>query len=214
MTALGVETVAPDEAAHTAEFIAFLTAASAARYPTGPALRFNQGRHAGCVRAEFSVLDGLPSDCRVGLFAEPRTFAAWIRFASATSASDRERDVRGMSIKLSDVGGQNLTAGSTTQDFILNSHPVMIVGEPREFLKLLTAVEAGGVRRILYFLTHPAAARAATASRQHHASHLEISYWSTTPYLFGPGRAVKYSRAAALDIAERAATPAHRQLPP
>ena len=26
-----------------------------------------------------------------------------------------------------------------------------------------------------------------------HTSHLEIPYWSTTPYLFGPGRAVKYS---------------------
>jgi hypothetical protein len=33
----------------------------------------------------------------------------------------------------------------------------------------------------------------ALASRQHHTSHLEIPYWSTTPYLFGPGRAVKYS---------------------
>jgi hypothetical protein len=30
------------------------------------------------------------------------------------------------------------------------------------------------------------------ASRQRPSSHLDISYWSTTPYLFGPGRAVKY----------------------
>ena len=33
----------------------------------------------------------------------------------------------------------------------------------------------------------------ALRSRQHATSHLEIPYWSTTPYLFGAGRAVKYS---------------------
>ena len=34
--------------------------------------------------------------------------------------------------------------------------------------------------------------RVALASRQNPTSHLDISYWSTTPYLFGAGRAVKY----------------------
>jgi hypothetical protein len=75
---------------------------------------------------------------------------------------------------------------------VLNSHPVMMVPGPKEFLALLQAVEAGGLRRTWFFLSHPDAARIAFASRQHHASHLSIPYWSTTPYLFGPGRAVKY----------------------
>jgi hypothetical protein len=189
---LARETVAPDEARVTAEFIAFLKSASLARHPAGPMPRFNQGRAAGCVDAEFTVLPDIPADCRVGLFAEPRTYRAWIRFASAASASDREKDVRGMSIKLSEVGGDNLTPGSTDHDFVLNSHPVMMVPGPAEFLQLLRAVEAGGLRRVLYFVTHPGAARIAMASRQHPPSHLDIPYWSTTPYLFGPGRAVKY----------------------
>jgi hypothetical protein len=190
--ALAQETISPDEGAVTADFIAFLKAVSLKRFPTGPMRRFNQGRASGCVEAEFTVLDTLPTEHRVGLFAEARTYSAWIRFANATSQTDRDRDVRGMSIKLRDVPGGNLTPGATTQDFILNSHPVMMSSGPRDFLELLRATEAGGVRTAWYFLTHPQSARIALAARQHPTSHLDIPYWSTTPYLFGPGRAVKY----------------------
>jgi hypothetical protein len=189
---LAHETIAPDERAATAEFVEFLKAASLRRNPTGPLPRFNQGRHSGCVDAEFVVSDGLSADLRVGVFAQPRRYRAWIRFANATSSSDRDKDVRGMSIAVHDVEGQHLTAGSTRHDFVLNSHPVMMAPDTREFLNLLRAAEGGGVRRALYFLTHPTAARVAFASRQNHTSHLEIPYWSTTPYLFGPERAVKY----------------------
>src|SRR5687767_10810127 len=80
---LAEEQVAPDEAAIIAEFIAFLKEASLRRHPTGPIRRFNQGRHSACVAAEFSVRDGLAAEHRVGLFAEPRTYSAFIRFANA-----------------------------------------------------------------------------------------------------------------------------------
>jgi hypothetical protein len=189
---LAHETIAPDERAVTAEFIEFLKAASLRRNPTGPIRRFNQGRHSGCVEAEFIISDELNANLRVGVLAQPRRFRAWIRFASATSSSDREKDVRGMSIAVYDVDGEHLTAGSTRVDFVLNSHPVMMAPDTREFLNLLRAADAGGVRRAFYFLTHPTAARVAFASRQNHTSHLEIPYWSTTPYLFGRDRAVKY----------------------
>ena len=189
---LGEETIAPDEAEVTARFIAFLKEASRRRNPNGPIPRFNQGRAAGCVEAEFTVADGLPPDQRVGLFAAPRTYRAWIRFANASTSSDRERDTRGMAIKVLGVAGENLMPGSTVQDFILNSHPVMMVPGTREFLELLQANEAGGLRRALYFLTHPKAARIAMASRSNPTCHLDIPYWSTTPYRFGASRAVKY----------------------
>lgn len=184
--------MAADEATVTADFIAFLMAASRRRYPGGQVKRFNQGRAAGCVDAEFAVLDTVPADCRVGLFATPARHRARIRFASATSTSDRQRDSRGMSIKLAEVEGTNLTEGQQAQDFLLISHPVMTVPGPPDFLALLRALDAGGLRLALFFLTHPKAARIAAASRQHPISHLDIPYWSTTPYLFGPGRAVKY----------------------
>ena len=195
---LAEETVAPDEAAVTEEFIAFLKAASARRHPSGVIPRFNQGRAAGCVDGEFTIPNDLPPELRVGIFEQPNTYRCRIRFASATSPSDRERDVRGMSIKVVDAAGDNLTPGQSAQDFILNSHPVMMVGHTRPFLRLLEAVDAGGVRPALFFLTHPQAAAIAVSSRKHATSHLEISYWSTTPYLFGAGRAVKYVARPAL----------------
>ena len=189
---LAEETVDPRETAWTADFITFLKTASAQRYPTGVVRRFNQARAAGCVEAEFTVLDTLPKEHRVGIFAEPRTYQAWIRFASASSQTDREKDVRGMSIKLSGVSGDNLTAGEARQDFVLNSHPVLVAANAKDFFELLRAMEAGGLQRTLYFIRHPRSALIGLQARQNPTSHLDIPYWSTTPYLFGQGRAVKY----------------------
>ena len=191
---LAQETIAADESATIAQFIAFLQESSARRprAPGAPIGRFNQTRAAGCVDAEFAVPPDLPAPLRVGLFAQPATYRARVRFANATSTSDRERDIRGMSVKVFGVAGENLTAGVTEQDFVLNSHPVMMAADARTFLELLQANEAGGLRRILYFIAHPKAARIARAAQQQPTCHLDIPYWSATPYLFGEGRAVKY----------------------
>jgi catalase len=201
------EIVDPSESRINAEFIAFLKEVSVRRHPTGPILRFNQGRAAGCVRAEFTVLDTIPPEHRVGLFAAPRTYDAWIRFASASAQSDRVKDVRGMAVRVSGVPGQNLTAGESHQDFVLNSHPVMVAPNTKEFLDLLKAMDAGGMRQVTYFLAHPRAAMIGFQARQQPSSHLDIPYWSTTPYLFGPGRAVKYT-ARPCATASSARTPA------
>jgi hypothetical protein len=191
---LAEETIAADEAATVAEFITFLQESSARRprAPGAPIGRFNQTRAAGCVDAEFVVPADLPAALRVGLFAQPASYRARVRFANATSTSDRERDIRGMSVKVYGVAGENLTPGVTDQDFVLNSHPVMMAADARTFLELLQANEAGGLRRILYFITHLKAAGIARAAQQQPTCHLDIPYWSATPYLFGDGRAVKY----------------------
>jgi hypothetical protein len=189
---LAEEMVDPAEARINAEFVAFLKSVSARRHPTGPVKRFNQGRAAGCVRAQFTVLDTLAPEHRVGIFASPRTYDAWIRFANASSQSDREKDVRGMAIRVSGVTGENLTPGESRQDFVLNSHPVMVAANTKDFLELLKAMDAGGFRQVGYFLSHPRSAVIGFQARQQPTSHLDIPYWSATPYLFGPGRAVKY----------------------
>lgn len=189
---LAEEIVDPAEARINAEFVVFLKAVSLRRYPTGPVQRFNQGRAAGCVRAQFTVLDTISREHRVGIFAAPRTYDAWIRFASASSQSDREKDVRGMGMRVTGVSGENLTPGGSRQDFVLNSHPVMVAANTKDFLELLKAMDAGGLRQVSYFLSHPRSAVIGFQARQQPTSHLDIPYWSTTPYLFGPGRAVKY----------------------
>jgi hypothetical protein len=185
--------LSPDEAALIDEFVGFLKDASAKRYPTGTMKRFNQGRQTAFLQADFIVPEGLPEAHRVGIFAAPRTYAAWIRFANAGSVSDRERDIRGMAIRLENVEGEHLSPGTTTQDFILNSHPVMLAASTKDFLELLRANEAGGFRRVVYFLTHLASARIGAAARQNPSCHLDIQYWSNTPYQFGPDRIVKYA---------------------
>ena len=70
--------------------------------------------------------------------------------------------------------------GATMQDFVLNSHPVMIAADTRGFMELLQANEAGGIRRAVYFLTHPNALRVGLAARTNPTCHLDLSYWSTT----------------------------------
>jgi hypothetical protein len=97
-----------------------------------------------------------------------------------------------MSIRVLEVEGPNLTTDATMQDFVLNSHPVMMAADTRGFMELLQANEAGGFRRLVYFLTHPKALQVGLAARTNPTCHLDLSYWSTTPYLYGPGRAVKY----------------------
>ena len=191
---LAQETIPPDEAATIESFISFLKETSAARAVGTPAgiRRFNQARASGCMDAEFIVPANLPDALKVGLFARPGTYAARMRFANATSDDDSEKDIRGLSIKVRGVEGENLTPGVSDQDFVLNSHPVMMAADAKSFMELLRANEAGAMTRVGYFATHPRAAKVALEAQQHHSCHLDIPYWSATPYLFGEGRAVKY----------------------
>src|SRR3954471_16509581 len=120
---LAQEVVQQNEANVIGEVIAFIETASLKRAHGGAVHRFNQGRASGCVEAEISVSPDLPPDLQVGFFARPATYQAFIRFANASSSSDRDKDVRGMSIAVHGVTGGNSTPGATRQDFVLNSHP-------------------------------------------------------------------------------------------
>src|SRR5688572_21825846 len=64
----------------------------------------------GVVKAEFIVEPSLPPELRVGVFAEPKTYQAWIRFSNQNDGlrPDRKIDIRGMAIKLMGVPGEKL----------------------------------------------------------------------------------------------------------
>ena len=211
---LAEETIAPDEAAVTAEFIAFLKAVSAKHHPSGVMPRFNQGRAAGCVDAEFTVPDALPPELRVGLFAQPKTYRARIRFANATSQSDTERDVRGMSIKVSDVSGANLTPGESNQDFLLNSHPVMMVGGTKDVSRSAEGRGRGrGQRGALFRLTPTRGSRGAgVAPARDKSPRDSILEHHALPVRRRPGRQVHRASRAARGNA--IAAPVDRQLSP
>ncbi len=148
-----------------------------------------------CVLAEFRIDDNLPDHLRVGIFAQPRTYAARVRLSNANVAQDATPDMRGLAIKLLGVDGDfNLPNAPREQDFLLVTHPVFMSGNAGDFLAFTRAFEAG--QPLLHFVNlldpHPIGLRNLFAAAQTTGNLLAERYWSITPYLFGTGRAVKY----------------------
>src|SRR6266516_460199 len=55
----------------------------------------------GCVRGQFSIAPNLPAELSLGVFAQPRTFPAWLRFSNQNAKVDPDSkpDIRGVAIK-------------------------------------------------------------------------------------------------------------------
>jgi len=204
---LATEVVLPDEEKTTKALTQLIQRALEEKYPTGTTKRFNQAKSIGCVKANFEVKLNLPDDLKVGVFKHPKNYTSWIRFANASSQSDTKKDFRGMSIKLIGIPGEKLLNDEDTQDFVLNSHTVLFVKDTKDFYKFIDVSLRSNP--IWFFLNpfdlHLKELGIVLSGRQHHPSHLDIRYWSTTPYLFGEGEAVKYS--------VRPCSPSARKLP-
>lgn len=148
----------------------------------------------GLVRGEFTVESNLPDELRVGLFKEPRTYKAWIRFSNAVDrvTPDFKEDLRGLAIKLFDVEGDKiLDDESSTHDFLFVAHDAFIVANAQQFSEFFeTIVTRGSAMR--FFLTHPRNLLNVVAGIRRYPSNLEIRWFSAAPFLFGE-RAVKHS---------------------
>jgi catalase len=201
---LNTEYPAPDEPEITEKLIVLLKGIIEQRYAGGLTTRdVHVKGHAG-VRAEFIVEPGLPEEFRVGVFKEPRTFPAWIRFSNSSQdpSVDIKGDIRGFALKLMGVEGEKLIEtqkDATTQDFIFLSTNLFLTKDAKDFYKL---VECGALNKkkslsdylgiFWYFLTHPRVGIKLLAALRKFPSLLEMEWFSATPYLFG-GRAVKYA---------------------
>ena len=102
--------------------------------------------HVG-VRAEL-VVGSVPEGLRVGPFAEPGRFSAFVRFSNGSgfAQSDRRPDLRGVAIKVVGVTGRKVIAGledKVTQDFLLIPTASLATGTPAEFMDLFRAGKAG-----------------------------------------------------------------------
>jgi catalase len=161
----------------------------------GKIMRFNQGKSLGCFNADFEVPSDLPAELQQGLFAQPGRYQARLRFASASTFDDQEKDLRGMSIKVLGVPGSSLAGEDGEQDFLLNSYPALFVDTPETFYKFIQASYRD--ERIKFFInpldSHLDSLWILFKARDHHSSPFDIRYWSTTPFAFGTERAVKYS---------------------
>ena len=197
-TALAQEQVPPNERASINDLAARLKAKIVKDNPTGTMRRDAHPKMHGVLKAIFTVLPDLPPELRVGIFSEPRTFQAWIRFSNQDGSinPDMDGDIRGMAIKLMGVPGQKLLEAEqneSTQDFIVISTNLFVTKDVAEFDDLIKALTGSIVAKLWFFATHWRVVRNLMKSMKKFANPLQIRYWSTTPYLLGPGQAVKYS---------------------
>lgn len=136
------ETVGDDEPARFARLAEQLRTARP-RSPDPPWRALHAKRVAG-VRAEWAIADEVPAPARVGIFARPGTYRAYVRFSNgaASPQSDTVADVRGMAVKLLGVPDRKLLPGlesATTQDFLTIHTPYTPFRTPEEFVWVAAA---------------------------------------------------------------------------
>ncbi len=127
------EVVPENEEAATQQIVRMIKASVRDDAKNGLARRDAHAKAHGCVRAEFRVLDNLPEKVRVGILGEARAYPAWIRFSNGSGKlqDDSVGDARGMAIKLMGVERSD----SSTQDFLMISHPVFFVRNAADFVE-------------------------------------------------------------------------------
>lgn len=197
---LGEERSSPGEAADTSKMIAAIKDVSLARHPAGLVQRFNQSKTLGCFNADFAVPPNLDPSLQQGIFVAGTNYRAQLRFANATKADDRDKDFRGLSIKVQNTSGSApwedaLWGESGRQDFLLNSYPALFAANPGDFLDFIEATRDDRVWRYFINPAHFYSLGVVLKGRKKIDNPFAINYWSTTPYRFGdnPGTAVKYS---------------------
>jgi hypothetical protein len=192
------EVIEPNEVENIAEVQRRSIARLERQFPDGkrPVLRDAHPKAHGIVQAEFIVLDGLPEELRHGVFREPRTFDALIRFSAGNVEvqEDTIPQAAGMAIKLLGVEGEKLLqreADAQTQDFIMINAPIFFVSNLEEYVDLHEAMDEG---LLLEFVkARPRILEAITVVRGQTINNpLQVRYWSMTPYLLGE-RAIKFS---------------------
>jgi len=197
-----LSTPPPDEVQAEKDLLASMRAQLKGQ--SGPViLRDQHPKHHGCVRATFTVVEGLPEHLAVGIFRRPRTYDAVIRFSNGGSVVDNVPDARGMAIKVIGVEGPSLIEGAAdagSQDFVLIAHPVFFATDPanlRDFFASLPvhgeAVKAKDTAKADDIKKRFAKQFAIAAAMRELGtpSPLELSFFSETPYRLGD-KAVKY----------------------
>ncbi len=180
-----------------AEMIEGIEAVTSAEKENGVIPRFNQAKTIACLNTEFRVHDDIPAELKQGLFSQPGSYPAMLRFANATNRDDSKKDIRGLSIRVTNVNGPVLWGKPGVQDFLLNSYPALFVATPEDFLSFIRARRDG--KELGFFLNplnpHLQALAIVLKARKKHLSPLDIRYWSTVPFRLGEtsGLVVKYS---------------------
>ncbi len=196
---LAEERIAPDEEASLQAIIDTFTAQMRGLWKPGYFERGGNTKTFGIVRAEFIVLDDLPEAIRRGIFAEPRTYKAWVRYSGPGPYITPDIDDVGfmsMSIKLMGVPGPKLMDDEQhTQDLLGTSVPTFVCPNTRTNARLQTWSLKNAP---LFYFVDPRESHAVDGVMnllwtKTQSSPLESQYFSCVPYLLGDGQAMQYS---------------------
>ena len=153
----------------------------------------------GIVRGEFIVHDGLPANLRHGIYAQPHTYRAWVRFSGPGPYITPDIDDVGfmsISIKLLGVLGPKLMDEEKfTLDMFGVSTPTFVTPDTKANAQL--QIESVKNASIFYFLnfhrSHVLDFVMQSLWIKTQSSPFEAPYFSCVPYLLGEGQAMQYS---------------------
>jgi len=153
----------------------------------------------GIVRGEFIVHDNLPAELRHGVYAQPHTYRAWVRFSGPGPYITPDIDDVGfmsISIKLMGVPGPKLMGEEKfTLDMFGVSPPTFVTPDTRANAQL--QIESVKNASIFYFLNfhrpHLLDLIMQSLWIKTQSSPFEAPYFSCVPYLLGEGQAMQYS---------------------
>ena len=196
---LAEERVQPGEEEHLQTIIDEFTAQMRGLWNPGHFERGGNTKTHGIVRGALTVRDDLPEHMRRGIFAEPKTYRAWVRFSGPGPYITPDIDDVGfmsMSIKLMGVPGPKLLEDEQhTQDFLGVSPPTFVTPDTRANARL----QYWSLRNAaIYYFLDPRDSHILDSVMQllwtkTQTSPLESQYFSCVPYLLGDGQAMQYA---------------------
>ncbi|WP_116367557.1 catalase family protein [Parahaliea mediterranea] len=153
----------------------------------------------GLVRGTVTIRDDLPLHMRVGLFATPRSYPAWIRFSGP--GPDVPRDIQdvgfgSMAMKIMDVPGPKIMDDERfTQDMMGVVTPTFVTRNTRDNARL----QDWSLRDMpIYYFLNPFDSHLLDFLMQGLWNETQYNplgqrYYSCVPYLLGEGQAMQYS---------------------
>ncbi len=150
-----------------------------------PAKRGQHPKTQALLRADFEVLPQVPEAMRVGLFAQPKTYPALVRFSTALKPSDASGQAHGCAMKV--LGVDNTPAG--TQDFIFIDQPTFFVRDVAQYIELFELFGKDEAGMGAFAAKHRELAGLMMSFNVSIASQLERPYWAEVPIAMGDGAA-------------------------
>jgi hypothetical protein len=193
------EKLLPDEEAFLDSIIASFEQQMRKLWKPGGMERGGNTKTHGIVRGEFIIRDDFSAQFRHGIYAQPRTYPAWVRFSGPGPYITPDIDDVGfmsISIKLIGVPGPKLMEEEkSTLDLFGVSTPTFVTPDTRANAQL--QIESLKNAQIYYFLNfhrpHPLDLIMQSLWIKTQSSPFEAPYFSCVPYLLGEGQAMQYS---------------------